>query len=156
MHSTPHSPPQDHSPEPKSGPALLASLLDVLGVTAPVRRELFERLLATQAHRRLAPEQAERAIEQAFDYHASLAGTALGIVRAIHGGDAAPPGAPADFDESAMSLGLLNLGCWTERLTCSPLRYAARLVLTPQQQDLLRWIVEGRAQATSARDNTVA
>ncbi len=135
--------PKQRPAEPQSGPALLATLLDVVGVTAPAQRELFERLLVAQAQRHLAPERAERVIEKAFDYHASLAATALGIVRAIHGGDAAPAGEPAEFDESAMSLGLLNVGGWTDRLTCSPLRYAARLALTPQQQELLRWIVEG-------------
>lgn len=143
MHSPTDPPPADHPTGPQGGSALLSSMLDVLGVTSARERSLFERLLATQAHRRVAPALAQAPIEDAFDYYAARVEHALGIVQALHGGGAAPQGAPTQYDEMALALGLRRVGSWTDLLTCSPLRHAARLVLTPQQQELLLWIVQG-------------
>ena len=126
-----------------SNKPVVASLLDVLGVAEPARREVFEQLIARQSLRCVPAEQAEQAIARAFGYHSKFAEAALGIVQALHGGAAAGPGSPTEFDDSVLSLGLMNVSAWTDRLTCAPLRHAARLTLTPEQQELLRWIVEG-------------
>jgi len=129
--------------QPRGSVALLPRLLDTLGVIAPPQRELFERLLVSQARRRVPPAQAGDAIAQAFNYHFSLTEHALGIVRALHGGEAAAPGEPAHYNETALSLGMKSVRAWTNLLTCVPLRHAARLMLTPDQQRLLDWIAQG-------------
>ena len=138
--------------QPRDNASLLPRLLDTLGVTAPPQRELFERLLVSQARRRVPPMQAGDAIAEAFNYHASLTEHALGIVRALHGGEAAAPGEPASYDETALSLGLKSVRGWTDLLTCAPLRHAARLMLTPDQQRLLDWIAQGDAVDHAAED----
>jgi len=139
-------------PQPRDNAALLPRLLNTLGVTAPQQRELFERLLVSQARRRVPPMQAGDAIAQAFNYHSSLTEHALGVVRALHGGEAAAPGEPANYDETALSLGLKSVRRWTDLLTCAPLRHAARLMLTPDQQRLLDWIAQGDAADHEVQD----
>ena len=128
---------------------MLPRLLDTLGVVAAPQRELFGRLLASQAQRRVPPARAGDRIAHAISYHASLAEHALGIVRALNGGEVAA-GDTVEYDETALSLGLMSVGAWTDLLTCAPLRHAARLMLTTDQQRLLGWIAQGGAAAPAA------
>lgn len=124
-------------------PRLLETLLDVLGVTVPARRALFERLMVVQARRRVPPLDAEAAAQRAFDYHATLIDAALGIVNAVHGGLPSQGAAPATaFDKSVLTLGFTSIARWTERLTCPPARHAARLMLSPEQMALLAELLQ--------------
>jgi len=65
---------------------------------------------------------------------------------------ATAPGEPASYDEAALALGLKSVRAWTDLLTCAPLRHAARLMLTPDQQRLLDWIAQGDAADHEGQD----
>ena len=122
---------------------LLDTLLDVLDVNVAAQRELFQRLMVAQARRRVLPQEAEAAVRRAFEYHAMLTDAALGVVNAIHASAPVQGEAPAAaFDKSVLSLGFTSVARWTDRLTCSPMRHAARLMLSPEQMELLMQLLE--------------